>query len=147
MSSRSVLLIVALVATACGSTATDQPTPTLPAISAATASPSSTAPPSGSRATTTIAPPDLTRFIAAVDAALADTAYAGAALTDPEVFIGTGQLFCEMLDEGTSRDDILREHLEALAVVGTGELTDSDATATGVLLGVSTELICPQHAG
>jgi len=94
-----------------------------------------------------VAPPDFTLFIAAVDAALVDTVYAGTALTDPEVFIATGQLFCELLDDGASHDDILSEHLDALAAVGDGEVSDADATATGVVLGASTEVICPQHRG
>jgi hypothetical protein len=138
----------AIVLAACGSGVTDQPVPSLStstttaAQSADEPGPLPEAPPS-----TTATPPDFTRFIAAVDSALSETSYAGAALTDPEVFIATGRLFCELLDGGMTSDEILAEHLDALAAVTAGDVTDADATATDVVLGASTGVICPQHAG
>lgn len=144
------VIAAALVFAACGSNTTPQAaslssTSTTVAASLAT----TTSLPADAQSTTTVAPapPDFTRFIAAVDAALADSAYAGAALSDPEVFVATGQLFCELLDDGASEDDILSEHLDALAAVGDGEVRDADAAATGIVLGASIETICPQHAG
>jgi ABC-type glycerol-3-phosphate transport system substrate-binding protein len=149
MSTRLIALLVGMVVlAACGSDTTSEPTSS-PSAPTTTSTPSggTPAPLSEVPFTTTVVPPDFTLFIAAVDAALDDTAYAGAALTDPEVFIATGQLFCELLDEGMSSDAILSEHLDALAAVNAGEVTDADATATGVVFGASTEVICPQHAG
>ena len=141
-----LLLSGIILLAACGS---DSATQSAPGLSTSTvASVTSTLVPSTEGpSTTTVPPPDFTRFIAAVDAALAETSYAGAALADPEVFIATGQLFCELLNDGMTSDDILAEHLDALASVTAGQLTDADATATGVVLGASTEVICPQHAG
>lgn len=150
MSSRLTALVGGLlVLAACGSTeATQAPQP------ASSSSPATTTllPPADTRGSTvpsaaTVPPPDFTRFIAAVDTALGETSYAGAALTDPEVFIATGQLFCELLDGGANSDDILSEHLEATAAANGGPLTDADAIVTGVVLGASTQVICPQHAG
>ena len=138
-------LVIVVTVAACGSNGADAPLTTAPAgSSASTASGLDAAGgPTGSVTTVSPSPPDLTVFIAAVDTALADTGYAGAALTDPEVFIATGQLFCELLDEGATTDEVLSEHLVALA--GNGEVTDDDAVASGVVLGVSTEIICPHH--
>jgi len=145
VSSRLIpVFIGAVVLAACGSDAADQPAPS-PAASTTTVALSAGTPGPLPEAPTAI--PDFTRFIAAVDTALSDTSYAGAALTDPEVFIATGRLFCELLDDGMTTDGILAEHLDALAAVNAGDVTDADATATGVVLGVSTEVICPQHAG
>jgi hypothetical protein len=136
------VFIGAVVLAACGSD--DQPAPSL-STSTTTVVQSAGTPGPLPEAPTVI--PDFTRFIAAVDSALSDTSYAGAALTDPEVFIATGRLFCELLDGGMTTDDILAEHLDALAAVTAGHVIDADVTATGVVLGVSTEVICPQHAG
>jgi len=143
-------LAVALALGGCGTDNADGPMPASATTQAPTtvpAGPTTSGAPSADSPATTVAPPDLTLFIAAVDAALVDTAYSGAALTDPEVFIATGQLFCELLDDGASRDDILSEHLDALAAVGDGNVNDADATASGVVMGASTEVICPQHRG
>jgi hypothetical protein len=139
------VFIGAVVLAACGSDAADQPVPSLSASTTTVALSAGTPGPLPEAPTSVI--PDFTRFIAAVDSALSETSYAGAALTDPEVFIATGQLFCELLDEGMTSDDILAEHLDALAAVNAGDVTDADAAATGVVLGASTEVICPQHAG
>lgn len=145
MSSRLISVFIgAVVLAACGSDAADQPAPS-PSTSTTTVARSVGTPGPLPEAPTSVIP-DLTRFIAAVDSALSETSYAGAALTDPEVFIATGQLFCELLDGGMTSDDILAEHLDALAAVNAGDVTDADATATGVVLGASTEVICPQHA-
>lgn len=141
-------MIAVVVLGACGSDAAIPPTPSsVPATTTVAPSGDTPVPLTEAPPATTVAPPDFTLFIAAVDAALADTAYAGAALTDPEVFIATGQLFCELLEEGMASDAILSEHLGALAAVNAGDVTDADATATGVVFGASTEVICPQHAG
>lgn len=143
-----VLASCVILLVGCGS---DSTSPAVaPSASSTVAAPGGTvAPPTTARpspeGTSTSIPPDFTRFIAAVDAALDETSYAGAAISDPEVFIATGQLFCELLEEGLSFDDILVEHLDALAAVSVGELTEADGVATGVVLGVSTEVICPQH--
>jgi len=148
MLARLAPVMLALVIGACGSNTTGRPVSSSPtSANAVASSATTTSSQAETQSTTTLAPPDFTRFIAAVDTALVETAYAGAALTDPEVFIATGQLFCELLDAGASQDEILSEHLDALAAVGNGEVTDADATATGVVLGASTEVICPQHAG
>jgi hypothetical protein len=137
-------LLIALALAACGSEATSKalaPAPT----STTTVAPLAPVTRAPSTSTTTVAPPDFTRFIAAVDAVLADTSYQNAALADPEVFIATGQLFCELLDDGATTDDVLSEHLDALAAVSEGEITDADTAASGVVLGASIAIICPHH--
>jgi hypothetical protein len=149
MSTRLIAsLVVVVVLAACGSDAPGEAAASPSASTTTITQPGATPLPlSEVPATPSVAPPDFTLFIAAVDAALADTSYAGAALTDPEVFIATGRLFCQLLDEGMTSDGILSEHLDALAAVNAGEVADDDAIATGVVLGASTGAICPQHAG
>lgn len=142
----SVFLLGVIVLGACGSAASSQAS-AVPSTTTTTVPSSTSVVSTPASSTTTVLPPDFTRFIAAVDVALAETSYAGAALSDPEIFIATGQLFCELLDDGVTPDDILIEHLDALEAVISGEITEADATATGVVLGASTEIICPQHAG
>jgi hypothetical protein len=89
--------------------------------------------------------PDLEVFIAAVNEAAVGTSYEDAALDDPEVFIGVGQLFCELLEEGLTVDAVLTEYLTALEDEETGAVADDDALMTGVLMGVSLEILCPEH--
>jgi hypothetical protein len=89
--------------------------------------------------------PDLGVFIAAINEAAVGTSYEDAALDDPEVFIGVGQLFCELLDEGLTVDAVLDEYLTALEDEETGAVADDDALMTGVLMGVSLEILCPEH--
>ncbi len=89
--------------------------------------------------------PDLGVFIAAINEAAVGTSYEDAALDDPEVFIGVGQLFCELLDEGLTVDAVLDEYLTALEDEETGAVADDDAVITGVLMGVSLEILCPEH--
>ena len=89
--------------------------------------------------------PDITVFIAAVNEAAIGTSYEDAALRDPEVFIGVGQLFCELLDDGLTVDSVLTEYLTALQDGAAGTVADDDALITGVLMGVSLEILCPRH--
>jgi hypothetical protein len=89
--------------------------------------------------------PDLQVFIAAINEAAVGTSYEDAPLADPEVFIGVGQLFCELLDEGLTVDAVLAEYLTALEDEETGAVADDDALMTGVLMGVSLEILCPEH--
>lgn len=89
--------------------------------------------------------PDLAVFIAAINEAVEGTTYEDAPLDDPEVFIGVGQLFCELLDEDLSVDDVLEEYVTALEDEDTGSVTDDDALVAGVLMGVTLEILCPEH--
>lgn len=70
--------------------------------------------------------PDLQVFIAAINEAAIGTSYEDAALDDPEVFVGVGQLFCELLDEGLTVDAVLTEYLTALENEETGAVADDD---------------------
>jgi hypothetical protein len=102
-----------------------------------------TAPSSTTSAPTTT--PDLAVFIAAVNEAAADTSYQDAALSDPEVFVGIGQLFCERVSEGQTVDAVLAEYLTALEDGSSGAVTEDDAYITGAVMGVSLEILCPEH--
>ena len=84
-------------------------------------------------------------LIAGGDQAMTGTSYEGAALSDPEVFVGVGQLLCELLDDGAAIDEVLGEYLDALANEETGVVADDDAMLAGVLLGASIDVLCPQH--
>lgn len=138
---------IALMSVGCSSgpevegttTTTSSPAPTVQVGSTHTTSSSITA-------TSILEPtPDLAVFIAAIDEALAGTSYEDAALDDPEVFIAVGQLFCELIDEGASMDEVLSEYLEALRDKVTGEIADEEAVVTGVVMGASIEVLCPEN--
>ncbi len=135
------------VAASCSSTAT---TATSPPVEGATSTTSTSAEPAPSESATSTdsepeTTPDLTVFIASIDEAMAGTSYEGAAIDDPEVFIAVGQLFCERLNDGDSQDDVLSEYLDGIADAE-GVVSDDDATLAGVILGVSIEVLCPEHA-
>lgn len=141
------MLTMVAVAASCSSTAATTTSPPVEGATSTTAT-SPGAEPSDS-ATSTVpesdTTPDLTVFIASIDEAMVGTGYEGAAIEDPEVFIAVGQLFCERLDDGDSQDDVLSEYLDGVADAE-GVVSDDDATLAGVVLGVSIEVLCPEHA-
>jgi hypothetical protein len=112
-------------------------------IAACTAPGESTAPSSTTSAPTPA--PDLAVFITAVNEAVAETSYQDAALSDPEVFVGIGQLFCEQVGEGQTVDGVLAEYLTALEEGSSGTVTEDDAYITGAVMGASLEILCPEH--
>lgn len=93
-----------------------------------------------------VATADLAIFIAALEAGLSDTKYEGTALSDPSVYIATGQLFCEELDAGANPALLLSDYLEILTEGDIGAAEDDDLVVAGLLLGVSVEVMCPQHS-
>lgn len=87
--------------------------------------------------------PALAVYLAAIDDGLRDTKYEGEAFTDPESFIVTGRLFCELLEEGLSVESVLSAYVAALG--SSGETVDEDDYLLGgVVLGASVKLICPE---
>jgi hypothetical protein len=102
-----------------------------------------TAPSSTTSAPTTT--PDLAVFSAAVNEAATDTSFQDAALSDPEVFIGIGQLFCEQVGEGQTVDAALTDYLTALEDRSSGTVTEDDAYITGAVMGASLEILCPEQ--
>lgn len=145
---RRVLLLVLALALGAAGCGTDGPAAGGPTATA-DPQPTTTVPgPSPSTTTTAdaVPAPDLTVFVAAVDAVLADTSYEGTALTEAELFIATGQLFCELLDAGATSDEVLADHLDALTDAHGGALSDDDVLAAGAVMGASVEVICPQHS-
>jgi len=89
---------------------------------------------------------DLAIFIAALEAGLTDTKYEGTALSDPAVYIATGQLFCEELDAEADPALLLSDYLKILTEGDIGAADDDDLVVSGLLLGVSVEVMCPQHS-
>ena len=90
--------------------------------------------------------PDLEVFIAAIAESLEGTSFEDAPLDDPEVFIGVGQLFCELLAEGLSVDEALTEYLTALEDPDDGTSPEDNAFVSGVIMGASLEVLCPDQA-
>lgn len=93
-----------------------------------------------------VATADLAIFIAALEAGLVDTKYEGTALSDPTVYIATGQLFCEDLDAGAGPAQLLSDYLEILTEGDIGAADDDDLVVSGLMLGVSVEVMCPQYS-
>lgn len=154
MRSPLVLAItLCVVLTSCATTGEASPSPAAQAPTSSTTT-SSTATSSTAPSSTTLSSsatlgpestPDLVAFVAAVNEAAIGTSYEDAALAEPEVFIGVGQLFCELLGDGLTVDAVLVEYLTALEDEETGTIDDDDALITGVLMGVSLEILCPEH--
>jgi hypothetical protein len=89
--------------------------------------------------------PDLSVLIATIEAAMEGTSYEGAALEEPEVFIATAQLFCELLDRGMTADEVLGAYLDHLSESGAADATEEEVRLAGALLGVSVEVVCPEQ--
>lgn len=143
---RAVLAALMLFASACssGDAGTATSVEGLPAVTSATAD-------SDPPATTAVVEtddgfvPDYAVLIATIESAMKGTSYEGVALTDPEVFIATAELFCDLLEEGMTTDDLLAEYLDRLAEEGEVEVDEDDGLMAGVLLGASTKIVCPEQ--
>ena len=142
-----LLLIVSVsVLTACADQA-DEPETTTATVEVE--SPPTTSVASSSSTTTTAIDefvPDYAALVAAIESAMESTAYEGAALEDPEVFIATAELFCDLLREGMTTEELLEEYLDRLSDGGVVEVDEDDGLMAGVLLGASMEIVCPENS-
>lgn len=148
-------LVLSLVLGACGgetaSTTSDVGDP--PATPASSTTVPATATDDGSATTTdtetqpTSEPSDddLAVFIAAMEELLTGTVYEEGALEEPELFLATGYLFCEWLDDGADADGVITRYLDELAG-GVDSATDEQLVLTGALLGSAVGVLCPHHA-
>ena len=135
---RGGILLLFTVLVACGSAS---PVRTLEAPQ--TATPSSSAVPSEDE---TIAPSDvplLASFLVAVDDATQGTSQQGIAFEDPEGVIGTAVLFCDLLGQGLTVEEVMTAYIAAL-VQGEGPVTDDELELGGVILGAGVRTICPE---
>ena len=133
-------IAVATTAATSDTTSTTQATETSTTLATTTEESPTTTVPAESSA-------DLAVFIAALEAGLKDTRYAGTALSDPEVYIATGQLFCEELDLGADPALMLSDYLDILTEGDIESADDDDLIVAGLLLGVAVEVMCPEHSG
>ncbi len=91
--------------------------------------------------------PEAALFLAAVDQGLAGTAYEGDAFDDPETYLGTAVLFCELLENGLSTEEVLTAYILALSQASEGEdIPPDDLLLGGVILGAGIESLCPEFA-
>jgi hypothetical protein len=130
-----------------GSVSTVEETP-IPGSSAAVPSTSTspgTTPPVASSTTVEPSEEDLVVFIAAMEELLGGTVYEGEAINEPELFLATGWLFCDWLDEGDEPDVVLSRYLDELAG-GVDAATDDQLVLAGALLGAAVGVLCPVHA-
>ena len=88
---------------------------------------------------------DVIEFVAAVDELLAGTVYEDAVVDDPEVFVATGWLFCEQLDQGMGPTEILTVYAETLTDSDIEDADDDTLTLAGTLLGTAVVHLCPEH--
>jgi len=88
---------------------------------------------------------DLAVFIASMEELLAGTVYEGGAIGEPELFLATGWLFCDWLDEGDEPDVVLTRYLDELAG-SVDAATDDQLVLAGALLGSAVGVLCPRHA-
>lgn len=143
----SIAVLIAVLAAGCSSLRAVTTT-TLPPATTTTAPPEvsvTTIPPTS----TTLAAEDFPAaalFLAAVDDALASTSYSGAAFEDPEGFLATGVVFCDLLDEGLTIEETVDAYAAALVEAAPEEGVEAeDLLLGGVVLGAAIRLICPQH--
>ena len=91
--------------------------------------------------------PEAALFLAAVDQGLAGTAYEGDAFDDPETYLGTAVLFCELLENGLSTEEVLTAYILALSQASDGgDIPPDDLLLGGVILGAGVETLCPEFA-
>ncbi len=149
-------VLIILTAAACssgeGTSSTIAPAPatTAPQADPTTTDASAEAAPSTVTATSAVATTDpfeplASVLIAALGDALAGTSYADAPFENPEVFIATGQLFCELLDQGADPKDLITDYVTALSDKTVEEAGEDELVLTGSVLGTSVEVLCPQH--
>lgn len=141
-------MLIAVLAAGCSS-APVATTTTLPAPTTTAATPPTVPVTTVPSSSTTLAAEDFPAaalFLAAVDDALASTAYAGAAFEDPEGFLATGVVFCDLLDEGLTLEETVDAYAAALVEAAPDEGVEAeDLLLGGVVLGAAIRLICPQH--
>ena len=116
------------------------PSPGPPAAAAADAASSAADSASGE------AQGDVVGFLADLDAALADTVWAGEVLESPDVFVATARLFCAQLDAGMTPDEVLVGYSETLTKAPIADASDDTLVLTGSLLGIGVGALCPDHA-
>jgi len=142
----SLLLTAALLVGACGDQGEVADTTIASAAPEISVSTSTTTSTTGTTIAADEFVPDYAALVAAVESAMEGTAYEGAALEDPEVFIATSELFCDLLDEGMTTDELLAEYLDRLSDGGVVEVDEDDGLMAGVLLGASIEIVCPEFS-
>ena len=142
------LLPVLLLVGACGDVAVSTTSTDDPVATTSVAATSST-PTSAAAATTTTeaatAEDAAADFLVAVDTQLGETAYAGEAMNAPEVFLATGQFFCERLDGGDTVDELLSDYVAQLSGVPIADAPDDDLVLAGSVLGAAVANLCSEH--
>ncbi len=141
------LISIGLLVAACGGTPAGTTTQVAPVDT-----PTSTPPTTAAETTTTDAPPHdipaAALFLAAVDDGLRDTTYQGAAFEDPEGFLATGALFCDLMDQGLTIPEVVEAYTAALIQADSADTVSADDLLLGgVILGASVRILCPQHTG
>lgn len=152
------LISVALLVAACGGTAasptavtstTQITTTTITGDGATLPTPATAVTTTTSPATTTTTLLDIPQaalFLAAVDDALTGTAYQGAAFDDPEGFLATGVLFCDLLDQGLAVSEVVDAYAQALVSADPEQTVSAEELLLGgAILGAAITLICPRH--
>lgn len=95
----------------------------------------------------TVAPDDpAVGFVALVEEAVIETRFAGLPLEEPEVFLATGRLFCDLLESGVDAETVLTRYIEELEGVGIEEASDDATVLAGALLGAAVAVMCPDMA-
>ncbi len=138
---RSAVAFAAVLLTACSSAAAVNVEPNVPQTTLATLIESTGVDVPGLSVEDV---PEAALFLASVDQAMAGTAYQDEAFEDPETFLGTAVLFCELLESGLSAEDVLTAYLLALQSGGAADIPTDDVLLGGVILGAGVETLCPE---
>ena len=147
----TVLIVVGVLASGCSDSTTQSTVAPLPSTTSGAVGGGESS--QDSTTSTSADTPDdallvqvgVVEFIEVLDALLADTSYADAMIDDPEVFVATGRLFCERLDDGDTPIELLTEYIGTIYDGDPDDAPEELLDLSGWLLGTSVGYLCPQH--
>ncbi len=142
----SLVLTMACASTEPGSTTeatVGPPETTVAAVPAATTTEPAASASSSEMAARPVEGPEYDVFLAAVADTLGGTRFAELPFEDPEVFVATGLLLCEELEQGASANDVVADYLGELAGDDPALADDDQLILAGALLGAAETALCP----
>ena len=80
-------------------------------------------------------------FVSNLSETLGGTSYGDAVLNDPEPFLTTGILMCDLLAEGTQPSEVIAQFLQSFGP----QPGDEDSALAGALLGSAVNAFCPEY--
>jgi len=89
---------------------------------------------------------DIVAFVSDLAVLLKDSPYADALEEDPEVFVASAKLLCEMLATDAPPFEVLREYAALLGGGSTEGASDETLDLAGWLFGTAVGTFCPEYS-